>query len=435
MTNSQLLTGQWQKFKAFVVALFSVLQPRSNRLDEVSDHQPVKVLHIITRLIIGGAQETAMLIADYIDDKVWAVDVLSGPQTGSEGSLIEEVRRRGVPLIIEPNLVREVHPLKDFIALVRLTQHIRQNHYTIVHTHSSKAGILGRWAAWLAGTPLIVHTVHGWAHHEQQHPLVRGIYILLEKLTLPITSQLIVVSPRNIEKGVKDRIGQPENYVVIRSGIELDRFGRPQVPPTQMRMALSIPIDAPVVGTVTRLSDQKAPLDFVQAAGIIAQEVPEAWFVMVGDGPLRSEVETLVEKLDLADRLILTGLRRDVPELMATFDLFVLSSLWEGLPRVLPQAMATGLPIVATAVDGNAEAVMDGVNGRLVPPGKPQQLAQTIIELLRNPSLMTSMGQAGREMVDEFGAQRMVEQLAELYKQLLHKKVSDKYPHQFSSNG
>ncbi|MCB0208527.1 MAG: glycosyltransferase family 4 protein [Anaerolineae bacterium] len=421
MTNSYVLTESWHKFKAFVVAAFPLLRPRPKQLNEANAHHPVRVLHIITRLIIGGAQETAMLIADYIDDTAWKVDVISGPQTGPEGSLIEEVRRREVSLIIEPSLVREVNPFKDIMALVRLTRYIKQEHYTIVHTHSSKAGILGRWAAWLAGAPLIVHTVHGWAHHEQQHPLVRGIYILLEKLTLPITSQLIVVSPRNIEKGLNDKIGRPENYTVIRSGIELDRFGHPQVPPMQMRAALSIPNDAPVVGTVTRLSAQKAPLDFVQAAALIRQEVPDAWFVMVGDGPLRSEVEMLAQKLNLTDRLVLTGLRRDVPELMATFDLFELSSLWEGLPRVLPQAMATGLPIVATAVDGNAEAVLDGVNGRLVPAGQPPLLAQTVVELLRNPSVMTAMGRAGQEMVNEFGAQRMVEQLAELYKKLLQK--------------
>lgn len=422
MIKSQSLIGPWQTFKTLIIDTFASLWPTPHHLAGVGDHRPVRVLQIITRLIIGGAQETVMLIADYMDETAWHVDVISGPQTDSEGSLIEEVRRRGVPLTIEPSLVREVNPLKDIVALIRLTRYIKRGNYAIVHTHSSEAGILGRWAAWLAGTPLIVHTVHGWAHHQQQHPLVRGIYIWLEKVTLPITAQLIVVSPRNIEKGLTDGIGRPENYVVIRSGIELDRFGQPQTPPLEMRTALGIPAEATVIGTVTRLSAQKAPLDFVQAAGQIAQQMPEAWFVIVGDGPLRSEVETLAKELNLNDRLVLTGLRRDVPELMATFDLFVLSSLWEGLPRVLPQAMATGLPIVATAVDGNAEAVRDRVNGRLVPPGEPEQLARTVIELLRQPGLMASMGRAGQDMVGEFGAQRMVEQLADLYERLLRQK-------------
>lgn len=378
-----------------------------------------RVLHIITRLIIGGAQENTMLTAALLDPASFAVDVVSGPQTGPEGSLIEEVRARGVPLTIEPLLVREISPLRDVRALLALYHHIRRGHYAVVHTHSSKAGILGRWAAWLARTPVIVHTVHGWGHHDRQHPLVRRLFIWLERASQRITDKLIVVSPRNIEKGLADGIANPDKYVTIRSGIELDRFGHPQVSPRETRAALGIPLGAPVVGSVTRLSPQKAPLDFVRAASIVAQSVPEAWFVMVGDGPLRAEVEALAAELGLTGRLVLTGLRRDVPELLAAFDLFALSSLWEGLPRVLPQAMATGLPIVATAIDGNAEAVTSGENGLLVPAGEPAALAQAIVELLRNPSQAAQMGQVGRTCVSAFGARKMVEEIAELYTQLL----------------
>jgi glycosyltransferase involved in cell wall biosynthesis len=363
-----------------------------------------------------------MLTADMLDASLWDVEVLSGPQTGPEGSLIEDVRARSIPLTIEPMLVREIHPIKDLRALFRLARFIRRRSYTIVHTHSSKAGILGRWAAWLAGTPVIVHTVHGWGHHDRQRPLVRQLYIALEKLSLRITDRLITVSPRNIEKGLRDGIGQPDDYVTIRSGIELDRFGHPRVPRKAVRAALGIPGDVPVVGTVTRLSPQKAPLDFVRAAGIVGEEVPNAMFVMVGDGPQRSEVERLVTDLGLAERLILTGLRRDVPELLGAFDVFALSSLWEGLPRVLLQAMATGLPVVATDVDGNAEIVVDGTCGRLVSAGDPGALAQAMIELVRDPHLAEQMGRTGRERVGEFGARKMVADLAELYLGLLTQK-------------
>ncbi|HEC36359.1 MAG TPA: glycosyltransferase family 1 protein, partial [Anaerolineae bacterium] len=162
--------------------------------------------------------------------------------------------------------MREVNPVKDLLALVRLTRLIRQGRYTIVHTHSSKAGILGRWAAHLAGVPVIVHTVHGWGHHERQHPLVRRFYILLERATQRITDKLIVVSPRNTQKGLADGIGAPQKYITIRSGIELDRFRKPSRPREAVRAELGIPQDAPVVGTVTRLSPQKAPLDFIVAA-------------------------------------------------------------------------------------------------------------------------------------------------------------------------
>jgi glycosyltransferase involved in cell wall biosynthesis len=380
---------------------------------------PTKVLHLITRLVVGGAQENTLLTARLLNKADWEVTIVSGPQTGSEGSLIETVRELGIPLLLEPSLVREMHPLKDFLALFRLAWLIKQGGYTIVHTHSSKAGIVGRWAAKLAGAPHIIHTVHGWGHHDYQHPLVRAYYIWLERLTLPITDKLIVVSPLNIEKGVQDGIGQLEDYLVIRSGIELERFGHPQTPREVTRAAWNIPISSRVVGTVTRLSPQKGPLDFVRAAALILQAQPDCYFLMVGEGPMHDEVVTLATQLGLAHRLVLTGLRRDVPELMAAFDLFVLSSLWEGLPRVLPQAMASGLPIVATATDGSAEAIIEGVNGFLVPPGDPAALAQRVITLLNDPIQARRMGAAGQARVAEFDVYRMVEQIAQLYRELL----------------
>lgn len=381
-----------------------------------------KVLHPITRLIIGGAQENTMLTAQLLRADGWDVDVVSGPQTGSEGSLIETVRERGIPLILEPTLVREVNPVKDFLAIFRLARLMRQGKYKIVHTHSSKAGIVGRWAAKLAGVPIIVHTVHGWGHHDYQHPLVRAYYILLEKITLPITDKLIAVTSKDIDKGLRDGIGQRSDYLVIRSGIELDRFGHPQVPRNETRAAWGIPVDAPLIGSVTRLSPQKAPLDFVRAAALVAQRYPNAYFMMVGDGPLRGEVEQLATELGIANRLVLTGLRRDVPELLAAFDLFALSSLWEGLPRVLLQAMATSLPVVATACDGSAEAIESGVNGFLVPPGEPTQLAERLCYLLEQPAVAQQMGAAGSARVEEFSDWVMVRAIATLYAELLKAK-------------
>lgn len=381
-----------------------------------------KVLHPITRLIIGGAQENTMLTAQLLRADGWDVDVVSGPQTGSEGSLIETVRERGIPLILEPTLVREVNPVKDFLAIFRLARLMRQGKYSIVHTHSSKAGIVGRWAAKLAGIPIIVHTVHGWGHHDYQHPLVRAYYILLEKITLPITDKLIAVTGKDIDKGLRDGIGKRSDYLVIRSGIELDRFGHPQVPRETTRAAWGIPANAPLIGSVTRLSPQKAPLDFVRAAALVAQRYPNAYFMMVGDGPLRGEVEQLATELGIANRLVLTGLRRDVPELLAAFDLFALSSLWEGLPRVLLQAMATSLPVVATACDGSAEAIETGVNGFLVPPSEPTQLAERLCQLLAQPTLAQQMGAMGYARVEEFSDRGMVRAIAALYAELLNAK-------------
>jgi glycosyltransferase involved in cell wall biosynthesis len=385
----------------------------------------IRVLHVITRLIVGGAQENTMLTAALLDADRHAVAVGCGPQTGPEGSLIPEVRERGIPLTILPSLVREVNPLKDMAALVALVRLIRRGRYDVVHTHSSKAGILGRWAAYLAGAPVIVHTVHGWGHHDRQHPLVRHLYIVLEQLTQRITDRLIVVSPRNIQKGLADGIATSEKYVTIRSGIDLERFWQPSRPPEAVRGELGIPLRVPVVGTVTRLSPQKAPLDFVTVAAQVAAQRQDVHFVLVGDGPLRPDVEAQVSALGLTARVHLTGLRRDVPDLMHSFDVFALTSLWEGLPRVLPQAMVTGLPIVATAVDGNAEAVADGVNGYLTPPGDPRAMATALLGLLETPALSKSMGEAGQAKAGEFDLRKMVSDIAALYRVLLGEGTGD----------
>ncbi len=393
--------------------------------------EPIRVLHPITRLIIGGAQENTMLTADLMNKGVvgghfdrlserrYQVDIVSGPQTGPEGSLIEEIRQRGTPLTILPDLRREIGPINDLRAVQKLRQMMQAGGYQIVHTHSSKAGVVGRWAAHLAGVPIIVHTVHGWSFHDQMSPVNRQIYVLLEKFGARFSQALIVVSPQDIEKGLAQGIGRREDYHVIRSGVELDRFGHPAVPPQVVRQQLGIPPDVPVVGSVTRLSPQKAPLDLAAAFAHIHHRRPEIWFVIFGDGPLRLDVETALQSAGIANRVILTGLRRDVPELMAAFDVFVLSSLWEGLPRVLPQAMATGLPIVATQADGSAEAVVDGENGFLVERGQPEALAEKVLVLLADEGLRIRMGENGRSRAPQFGAKKMVQDIDQLYQSLL----------------
>ena len=378
----------------------------------------VRILHLITKLPYGGAQDNTLLSIAGLDRAVYDVDIASSPG-GDWDERARAVARQRLSL---HQLQHQMAPARDLLAIAELVRLLRRERYDILHTHSSKAGLLGRIAGRLARVPLVIHTVHGWGHHDRQHPLVRKLYIWLEKRTLPFTDKLIAVSPSNVEKGLADGIGTPADYVVIRSGIELDRFGHPQVPREETRRAWGIPVDAPVVGTVTRLSPQKAPLDFVAAAAQVHAQRPDVRFMLVGDGPLRAAVDARARELGIADHLIMTGLRRDVPELMAAFDIFALSSLWEGLPRVLPQAMATGLPIVTTGADGSAEAVEDGVNGFVVPPGEPQALASALLRLLDDPALAQEMGLAGRARVDEFSATRMVDEIAALYETVLRAK-------------
>ncbi|MEI6970453.1 MAG: glycosyltransferase family 4 protein [bacterium] len=393
----------------------------------MTGERPLAVLHPITRLIIGGAQENTMLTADLMNRGVacggaYEVSIACGEQTGPEGSLIEEVRHRGVPLKVVPTLRREVNPVADMRAILALRRIMTSSgggpRFDIVHTHSSKAGVVGRIAARLAGVPTVVHTVHGWSFHDRMPAWKLHFYVALEKWACRFGQKMIVVADADIEKGLSRGIGRRDDYVVIRSGIELDRFGNPLVPRHETRRQLGIPADAMVVGSVTRLSEQKAPLDLIESFALVHRSSPRTRFVVVGDGPLRGKVESLLRERNLADAVVLTGLRRDIPELMAAFDVFTLNSLWEGLPRVLPQAMATGLPIVCTRADGSADAVEDGRNGLLVPRSNPAAAAAQILLLLSDRGLCKRMGEEGRRRATAYDVRTMVGQLDRLYRSL-----------------
>ena len=381
-----------------------------------------KVLHIITRLILGGAQQNTMITASQLDSAKFDVTLVSGPQTGSEGEIIGEVERRGVRLHILRELVREINPLRDLVTLVKLYRMVRGQAFVIVHTHSSKAGILGRAAAKLAGVPVIIHTVHGWGFHDRMGGLQRWLLVQVERWAATISDKLIVVSSVLKDTGLRDGIGRPEQYVTIYSGIDLLEFDRPSLDVAKKKSELGLPTGVPVVGTVGRLSSQKNPEGLLLAAQKVIQRMPEARFLIVGDGPLRSRVEESIRAMGISGNVVLTGIRHDIPELMAILDLFVLSSLWEGLPRVLPQAMAAGKPVVCTNVDGNMEAILNGVNGLLVPPRDADALAHAILQLLRNPELARKMGLEGRKRVTSFSASKMVEDIEMLYRRLLSER-------------
>jgi glycosyltransferase involved in cell wall biosynthesis len=390
------------------------------RSKQKPSRKPTPVLHTITRLIVGGAQENTMLTAALLDKGRFQVEVLSGPQTGSEGSLIEEVRQRGIQLTIMPEMVREINPKNDLQALWKLYHLMRRKRYRIVHTHSSKAGIIGRLAARLAGTPVIVHTVHGWSFHEHMSPLVRRTYILLERISAAYTSAMIVVTQKDIDKGLKHRIGKPEQYRLIRSAVPLDEFDPGREDRSAVRRELGIPDGAFVMGNLGRFSAQKNPLDWVRLAGKVGRSYPQVFFLLVGDGPMRAQVEAALLSEGISERTLLTGLRRDAAHMLAAMDVFVLTSLWEGLPRVIPQAMLMGLPVVANRADGTVEAITDGRTGFLCDPGDIDQMCERISDLIEHPEDRLSMGRLGREYAGrEYDLRQMVSQIEALYTELL----------------
>jgi glycosyltransferase involved in cell wall biosynthesis len=385
--------------------------------------RPLRVLHVITRMIVGGAQENTMLSCALIDRARFPSDLLCGPQTGSEGELHTETRSRGVRLVIEPSLVREVDPRLDMVALWRLYRFLRTNRYDVVHLHSSKAGILGRVAARLAGVPVIVHTAHGWPFTREQSRLGRFLDIALERFCAPLCDTIVVVAEPDRADGLRLRIGRPDQYRLIRSGVEIEHYRDVPVSRAEARRRLGVPDQAFVIGTVGRLSPQKSPLDLLAAFERVAALHPEAHLVLVGDGPQRDAVVARAAEAGLTDRVHLTGLRRDVAEIQRAFDVFALASRWEGLPRVFPQAMAAGLPVVATRVAGAPDAVVPGVTGWLVDVGDIDALAGRLRSLAEDPGLARRMGENGRARVDEFSARRMVDQLSALYLSLAHTRV------------
>ena len=379
-----------------------------------------RVAHVITRLIVGGAQETALaLVVELRRRGRFDADLILGPTYGPEGSLVPAAREQGV----EPHLVwslrREVNPLLDPVALGALTLLFRRGRYDIVHTHSSKAGVLGRIAARAARVRAIVHTVHGWGFNDRQPFLVNRTFTAAERWCAGFTDALVTVTPRDTEVGLALDIGRPAQYTTIRSGIDVAHFRTPRRSREQVRAELGLAPAAPVVASVMRLAPQKAPLDFVDAAGRLLREVRDARILIVGDGPLRQAAEARCRALGIRERVVFTGLRTDVADLLAASDVLALASLWEGLPRVIPQAMAAGLPVVATAVAGNAEAVADGVTGILVPPRDPAALGSSLATLLADRARAAAMGAAGRARVDEFSVDRMVGDLEGLYARFL----------------
>jgi len=388
--------------------------------DHDNPKRSIPVLHLITRLIVGGAQENTMYTADLLDKNKFNVSIISGQQTGSEGSLIEEVIKRGIKLSIFPELVREINPIKDTFALVKLIIHLKAEKPQIIHTHSSKAGILGRLAAKIAGIPIIIHTVHGWSFHDQMPVITKIIYIILERLSAIFSDALICVSERDIEKGLSSHIGEKNKYSLIRSAIPLEEFQKSSSNRLKIRKELGIPEQSTVIGNIGRFSEQKNPLDWIKIAAKIANQDPDCRFLMVGDGPLRQKVLSLCHDLMIQDRLVLPGLRRNVPELFSAIDVFLLTSLWEGLPRVIPQAMSMEIPVIAYQIDGIDEVIIHGETGYLVKPGMISEAANYCIQLINNPSIRLAMGSKGKKHIDkDFDISLMIHDIENLYIELL----------------
>ncbi|MGH7254403.1 MAG: glycosyltransferase family 4 protein [Nitrospirales bacterium] len=376
----------------------------------------VTVAHVITKLELGGAQQNTLFTVGHLDRTRFRPALI----TGEAGLLDAEARALpGVEFHQVPSLVRPVRPLRDLRAFLALTRLLARIKPAIVHTHSSKAGILGRWAARAAGVPIIIHSIHGFGVTPSQSSLMRRTLIGMERLAARVTTRFFAVSDANRRLGIELGLFRPEQVRVLRSGVDLEALRRVTVDRAAKRRELGFTPDQPLVGMVAALKPQKAPVDFVRLAAAVARARPDVRFVLIGDGELRPAVEAEVARLGMADSLKLVGWRRDVPELMRCLDVFALTSRWEGLPRVYIEALMSEVPVVGTRVDGASEIVQDGVNGFLVEPGDLDGMARRVLQLLDHPDLARSMGRAGSAVPREFDIHEMVREQEREYDQLL----------------
>ncbi|MBI3584715.1 MAG: glycosyltransferase family 4 protein [Nitrospinae bacterium] len=406
-----------------------------------------KVAHIITRQDKGGSAENTLLTVLGLNKEKYDVTLINGATLESAMSNKEresnerDLKRAedsGVKIITVDELVRRISPLNDLKAFIRLFSIIREGKYHIVHTHTSKAGIIGRWAAWLCRfgkltkTPVIIHTPHGHIFYGYYGKFLTWIFKVIEQITALVTDMIITLTDREKKEHIDFKIAPPEKFITIHSGIETKRFLKVTPEDTKrIKKELNIPEDCLVIGTVGRLVEVKGHKYFIQAAknilNVIARDFsPKATpslnvkFIIVGDGPLMADLKRDANLLGIADSVIFTGWRNDVSAIISALDIFVLPSLNEGMGKVLVEAMLLKRPIIASRVGGIPDLIRDGENGILINSASPNELAKAIIELLKSEEKRKRMGESGKLIAEFYSDKAMVDKVEKLYESSLY---------------
>ncbi len=396
---------------------------------------PLRVLHVITRLIVGGAQENTVSSVIGLRLKPGLdVHLISGPTHGPEGTLEPVVQAVPGLLSIVPSLVRPVQPLQDLRALGALRRLFATERPDVVHTHSGKAGILGRIAARLAHVPVVIHTVHGPSFGPFQGNLANFSFRGAERFAARFTTHFVVVANAMTRQYLAAGIGRAEMFTRVFSGFDLDPFLSAR-PDAAIRAQLGLEPGHLVVGKIARLVPLKGHDDLLAAASGIVREVPQIRFLLVGDGPLRARFEAEVAARGLTQHFVFTGLvpPSRIPGLVGAMDLLIHLSRREGLPRALPQALAAGRPVIAYDCDGANEVCINGRTGFLVAQGNLTALRDRVRILGTDARLRKEFGQHGQAMVREcFPTQKMVDDLHALYLRLMANRATASQPSPFS---
>ena len=378
----------------------------------------MKICHVITRMILGGAQENTLLTCEGLHERGHDVTLIAGPALGPEGQLITNARDGGYRVIEIDQMRRPINPIRDHRAYRRLLRLLGDLRPDIMHSHSSKAGILARKAAAKVGGMKIVHTVHGLPYHRYLSPWRNKLYIALEKRAARRSDAIISVADAMTRQALAAGVGRPEQYTTIYSGMEVEPYLHASGAKA-FGDSMGLDDDALLVTQVSRLAELKGHQYILDAAEQITD--PRVRFCFAGDGRWRDRIASEIKRRGLDDRFTLTGLipPEQIPAVMAASDIVVHCSLREGLARTLPQAMLAGRPVISFDIDGAAE-VVDDSTGVLLPPGDVTGLVDAIEKLADSPDLRAALGAAGREKCREmFSRQRMVDRIEELYLRLL----------------
>jgi glycosyltransferase involved in cell wall biosynthesis len=381
----------------------------------------MRVTHIITRLVVGGAQENTVASVLGLRQKPGVeVHLISGPTTGPEGSLESEFADTPEIFTRVPELVRPIHPLKDWFALRQLEKILREQKPDIVHTHSGKAGILGRLAARRAGVPVILHHIHGPSFGPFQGVLANWIFTAAERHAAGVTTHFVCSAQAMTRLYLAAGIGRPEMYTRIFSGFPVEPFANAANDPA-LRSQLGLAPDAFVIGKIARLAPLKGHEDLFTAFQKLLPQFPRARLLLVGDGRLRTQLEARARALGLADKVVFTGLvpPGDVPRYVGIMDCLAHLSAREALSRALPQALAAGKPVVSYDFDGADEICLDGETGFLVRTGDTATITQRLLQLANDAPLREQLGRQGRQFVrGNFAVEQMVNNLYALYLKL-----------------
>ena len=381
---------------------------------------PIRVLQVITRLIPGGATDITLNLCRGLKERGFQVELAAAP----DPKMTETVHKTGVPFHPIPEFRREISPVYDFLALLKLYKLIRKGGYQIVHTRTSKAGILGRLAARLAHAPVILHEPQGSIFHPTFFsPPAQWFFALVERLAATWADKIIVLCQSEVNDYLNHRIAPKEKYIVIRAVFDMDRFRQVWVNVAEKKQELGLPKDSFVIGIIARLSPEKGHFDALEAFQKVHKEIPDAFLLIVGEGELKKAIRQRVTRMGIEDRVVMAGYRGDIPEITRILDISLNPSLWDCSPRSILEAVVCGVPVVATTVGGIPEMVSNEESGLLVPTGDTEAMAHCILRLRRDEELRKRLTIKAAERIQElFDPVQTIERTVQLYLELLTEK-------------